>query len=289
MVEEHLFGTDEVRACVLAQGAELCRLQDGMGTDYLWDAGAAWPRHAPVLFPIVGRLRDDTLHHKGKTYRLTQHGFARDLRFSWIDRTGSSCRLVLTDTDATRSHYPFGFRFEISHEAHPGALETTYTVTNTGDEDLPVSLGTHTAFRWPLVPGTPKEAYSLTFEAEETAPMRSVAGGLLTPEERATPISGRHLALHEGLFANDALILPAPASRSVRYGAEAGPALTVLWDGFPQLGIWSRAGGDFLCIEPWRGMASPADFDGAFAAKPWLAIIPPGESLKAKLDINIAL
>ncbi len=285
--DRHDFGGEGLTASVLAQGAELCLLRDAAGQDYLWSAGPVWPRHAPVLFPIVGRLRQDTLRHRGRTYRLTQHGFARDMRFDWADRTASGCRLVLTDTAETRARYPFGFRFEIAYAARAATLETTYTITNTGDEVLPVSFGTHPAFRWPLVPGTPKEAYALTFEAEEPAPVRGVSGGLLTPEERPTPIRGRHLALHEALFAGDALILPSPASRAVRYAADTGPGLTVSWEGFPQLGLWSRAGGDFLCIEPWCGMASPAAFDGAFATKPWLAMVRQGGSMQAKLCISI--
>jgi galactose mutarotase-like enzyme len=287
--DRHDFAAEGFSASVLAQGAELCRLRDAAGQEYLWPAGPAWPRHAPVLFPIVGRLRGDTLRHQGRAYHLTQHGFARDLRFSWTDRTASGCRLVLTDTAETQAHYPFGFRFEIAYLARAATLETTYTITNTGDDTLPVSLGTHPAFRWPLVPGTPKNAYALTFEAEEPAPLRGLEGGLLTPDERATPIRGRHLALHEALFARDALILPAPASRSVRYAADTGPSLTVSWDGFPQLGIWSRTGGDFLCIEPWCGMASPVDFDGEFATKPWLTTVPMGGHLKARLSISLGL
>jgi galactose mutarotase-like enzyme len=285
--DRHDFAAEGISASVLAHGAELCRLRDAAGQAYLWPAGPAWPRHAPVLFPIVGRLRDDTLRHKGKTYRLTQHGFARDLRFSWTDRSPSGCRLVLTDTAETRTQYPFGFRFEIAYLARAAMLETTYTITNTGDEALPVSLGTHPAFRWPLVPGTPKNAYALTFAVEEPGPLRRVAGGLLTPQEHPTPIRGRNLHLQEDLFDNDALILPAPASRSVRYAAGTGPSLTVSWDGFPQLGIWSRAGGDFLCIEPWCGMASPVDFDGEFATKPWAMTVPMGESRTATLSIAL--
>lgn len=283
----HEFGAPGLQAAVLAQGAELCLLRDAAGLDYLWPAGPAWPRHAPVLFPIVGRLRDDTLRHGGKTYRLTQHGFARDLRFAWLDRTSDGCRLALTDTTETREKYPFPFRLEIAYAARGTTLETTYKVTNTGHDILPASLGTHPAFRWPLVAGTSKQDYALVFEAEEPAPLSTLAGGLLTAGARASPIVGRRLDLHEALFANDALILPAPASQSVRYAAARGPGLTLAWHGFPQLGLWSRAGGDFLCIEPWCGMASPQDFDGEFAQKPWLMLIPPGQSRKAALSVSV--
>jgi galactose mutarotase-like enzyme len=283
----HCFASDGVSACVKADGAELYTLRDGSGLDYLWSAEPVWPRHAPVLFPIVGRLRDDTLLHHGHRYRLTQHGFARDRRFDWAERSAIGCRLVLTDDSDTRALYPFGFRFEIAFTASGTSLRVEYVVSNTGDEVLPASMGAHPAFRWPLVPGTPKEAYALTFAAEESGPLRGVVGGLLTEANRPSPIAGRHLALREDLFAADALILPNPASRSVRYAAAEGPALTVGWEGFTQLGLWSRAGGDFLCIEPWQGMASPRDFDGDFVRKPWLMLISPGESRSAGYQVTL--
>jgi galactose mutarotase-like enzyme len=274
--DRHDFATAGLSARVTAQGAELCLLRDATGLDYLWPAGPAWPRHAPVLFPIVGRLKGDTLHHDGQDYRMTQHGFARDRRFEWVERTDTGCTLVLRDDAQSRAIYPFPFQFEIRYAITDATLAISYTVTNTGGAVLPASMGAHPAFRWPLVPGTPKDDYDLTFDAPEPGPLCALAGGLLTGGERPSPVVGTDLALTEALFVDDALILPHPASRSVRFAAASGPALTVAWEGFDQLGIWSRVGSDFLCIEPWCGMASPADFDGAFADKPWLMLIPPG-------------
>ena len=95
-------------------------------------------------------------------------------------------------------------------------------------------------------------------------PVRRLTDGLLQAQSEPTPIAGRTLALEPALFAADAVILPDPASRSVRYTAPGAPAIEVAWEGFRQLGLWSRAQGDFLCIEPWHGTASPADFDGEF-------------------------
>jgi len=286
--DRHAFSAPGIAACVKADGAELCRLQDGGGRDYLWAAEPAWPRHAPVLFPIVGRLRDDTLLHDGRHYRMTQHGFARDRRFEWVERSADACSLVLVDDPATRVHYPFGFRFETAYSVAGSTLTVRYVVTNTGDVVLPASMGAHPAFRWPLEPGRAKTDYALTFEADETAPLRGVVDGLLTPADRPSPIRGGRLALNEHLFDADALILPEPASRRVRFAAADGPAVTVAWDGFEQLGIWMRPGADFLCIEPWRGMASPADFAGDFADKPWLMLIPPGESRAASYQVTLA-
>lgn len=285
--DRHDFASPGLTACVMADGAELCVLRDAAGLDYLWSAEPVWPRHAPILFPIVGRLRNDTLTHAGQDYRLTQHGFARDRRFTWMERSPTGCRLALSDDARTRALYPFGFTFEIGYAVAEASLEISFTVMNTGQDVLPASMGAHPAFRWPLLPGVAKDAYSLTFAAEETAPLRGVVNGLLSEPDRPSPINGRHLPLNEALFAHDALILPNPASRSVTFAAADGPALTVAWEGFPQLGLWSRIGGDFLCIEPWRGMASPSDFQGDFMQKPWLMLIPAGESRSARLRITV--
>jgi galactose mutarotase-like enzyme len=286
-MDRHDFGAAGVAASVLARGAELCALTRADGLEILWPAAPAWPRHAPVLFPIVGRLVGDVLRHDGREYRLTQHGFARDLRFEWVDRRADGCRLVLRDSAATRAAYPFGFVFEVGYRAAGASLEVTYTVSNPCDEVLPVSFGAHPAFRWPLVAGVAKQDHALVFEVEEPAALRGVRGGLLTAADRASPVLGRRLALSPGLFEADALIFEAPRSRWVRYESGGGVSITVSWDGFGQLGVWSRAGGDFVCIEPWVGMASPADFDGDFSEKPWLVQVAPGESRGARWRVDL--
>ena len=247
----------------------------------------AWPRHAPVLFPIVGRLKDDRLLHEGRPYRLPQHGFARDRRFAWLNRSATTCRLVLHEDAATRAVYPFAFRLEIAFTLDDDALEISYTVANPAREVLPASVGAHPAFVWPLAEGLDKAAHVLEFAEPEPAPIRRLDGGLLRPDPEPTPIDGQMLALDPALFAADAVILPEPASRSVRYTAPDAPAIEVAWTGFEQLGIWSRDGGDFLCIEPWHGTASPIGFDGEFRDKPGLMLIPPGERRTLSMRIRL--
>jgi galactose mutarotase-like enzyme len=286
-MDRHTITGGGLTASVLADGAELCSVRDGADHEYIWQALPIWPRHAPVLFPIVGRLKGDALHHDGKTYKLTQHGFARDRRFTWSERTPASCRLTLVDDAATRALYPFAFRFEVAYALGADGLAITYTIHNPGTEVLPASMGAHPALAWPLVPGIAKEAHTLTFEHEETAPLYGVKDGLLTARDRPSPVQGRVLHLSAELFAKDALIFDRPASRWVRFAAPGAPTLRFSWEGFPQLGVWMRIGGDFLCIEPWLGTASPADFDGDFIDKPNLAKIAPGGSVSASHHIAI--
>jgi galactose mutarotase-like enzyme len=276
--EIHTLSNGGMSAIVAAHGAELQSLRSTDGHELLWQAGPQWPRHAPLLFPIVGRLKNDELHHQGKTYPMTQHGFARDQRFDWVERGPSHCTLVLTDNAETRSRYPFAFRLTSRFLLTPSGLEVNLEIANTGEDMLPASIGAHPAFNWPLTGGAEKEMYRLTFADDEPAPIRRLRDGLLRAASEPSPIEGRTLALAERLFADDAIILDQPRSTSVRYAADRGPSIEMSWQGFRQLGVWSKpAGAPFLCIEPWHGFASPSDFDGEFAAKPGVMQIGRGD------------
>ena len=288
MNDTHTISAGGIMATIKADGAELCSLQAADGLELLWQAGSAWPRHAPWLFPIVGRLANDELRHRGRSYRLTQHGFARDLRFQWLERTGRSCILRLTDNAATRPRYPFGFGLDITYAVTAACLDMTVGIANTGEEALPASFGAHPAFNWPLLPGVGKESYRLVFPQPEPAPIRRLSGGLIRTEGEPSPVQGAVLQLAERLFEADAVILDALASRSVRYVGPSGPSLEIAWSGFRELGIWSKpSGAAFLCIEPWRGFASPAGFDGAFSDKPGLMLIAPGETETLQYRITV--
>jgi galactose mutarotase-like enzyme len=277
MMAHHTLSNAYLSATVRVDGAELCSLRDAGGQELLWSASPPWPRHAPILFPIVGRLNGDTLRHDGREYRMTQHGFARDRRFAWLGHTGTTCRLVLHDDAQTRALYPFAFRFEVGYALDDDALEVTFTITNTGRVVLPASAGAHPAFRWPLAEGVAKEAHRLEFSDAETAPIRRLTGGLILPEAQPSPVQGRTLPLDPALFDPDAIIMDHPASSSVRYGGTGTPTLEVSWQGFRQLGVWSRRDCDLLCIEPWHGHADPEGFTGDVMDKPGMMLIAPGD------------
>jgi len=284
----HVLRSDGITAAIKAFGAELCSVKNADGSELLWQAGPQWPRHSPILFPIVGRLKNDELHHEGKAYPMTQHGFARDLRFDWASRGASSCSLMLTDNAETRRRYPFAFRLVVTFAADGADLGVTFEVTNTGEGMLPASIGGHPAFNWPLLPGLAKKAYAITFSSEEPAPVRRLRGGLLRAVPEPSPVQGNRLSLSERLFDDDAVIFDRLASNSVRYGADRGPAIEVSWDGFQELGVWSKLGGaPFVCIEPWRGFASPETPDGDFIHKPGLMHIAPAETRLLSYRIGI--
>jgi galactose mutarotase-like enzyme len=284
----HTIATDHISASIKADGAELCSLKNADDLELLWQAGTEWPRHAPLLFPIVGRLKNDELRHRGQTYPMTQHGFARDSRFVWLEREPTFCRLALEDGPETRARYPFAFRLVVTYALRDADLEVTLQIFNMGEEVLPASVGAHPAFNWPLSPGLAKADYRLVFAAQETAPVRRLADGLMRPEAEPTPIHGDTLELSEQLFAGDAIIMDRLAGSSVRYEGPRGPSIEMSWDGFRELGVWSKPlGAPFLCIEPWRGYASPSGFDGEFSDKPGLMHIPPTEQRALRYRIRV--
>jgi galactose mutarotase-like enzyme len=289
-MDRHSITGAGLSATIKAEGAELCSLRTAAGPELLWQAGPAWPRHAPNLFPIVGTLKGNRLVHRGVSYPMGRHGFARDHRFAWLERTPQSCRLMLHDNEQTRAVYPFAFTFEIAYAIAGNTLSITFTVTNAGNEILPASMGAHPAFAWPLREGVPKTAHRLEFAADEPAPIRRVnKAGLLLDTAFPTPIEHRMLALDEDVFAADAVILDQPASRSLRYSAPGTPVISFAWDaGFPHFGIWSPPGVELLCLEPWHGMSSPEEFDGEFVGKPGLMLIPPGGQRNATHRITVA-
>ena len=287
-MEQHRINAGPLTVTIKASGAEPTSIAHATAGEVLWQAGPAWPRHAPVLFPIVGALAHDEYRHGARSFKLGRHGFARDLDFAWTDVASDACTLTLVDDDRTFALFPFRFRLDIRYSFAADTLAVAHTVHNPGIETLPASLGAHPAFRWPLADGVPKEAHVLTFAHEEPEPIRRLAGALLDPTPFPTPIRGRELTLDPSLFDADAIILDRPRSTSVTYSASGTPRLHFSWTGFEQLGLWSNLGGDFVCIEPWYGYASPVEFDGDFAEKPGLMHLPPGASMDFEWRVRIA-
>ena len=285
----HRLHLDGSEATIAATGAELQALKLGEA-DLLWTAGPLWPRHAPLLFPVVGGLKGDALRHSGNRFPMPKHGFARTREFTWTARTATTCSLELKDDASTRAAYPFPFCLRVAYALNRSKLSMQLELHNPGESSLPASLGLHPAFRWPLAPGIPKAAHRLVFEADEPEPLRRLeAQGLLSPELHPTPIHGRVLSLSEELFVDDALIFLQPRSRSLCFEALGGPSLTLRWEGFPQLGVWTKPepGPAFLCIEPWEGYASPADWDGEFSEKPGSFLLPPGTTRHWRFSVAL--
>ncbi len=287
---QHTLRSGDWEATVATRGAELQTLS-AKGQHLLWDAGPLWPRHAPLLFPVVGALKGDHLRHQGAILPMPKHGFARESEFSLVAASRTTCTLVLGDSPGTRAVYPWPFRLQVGYALTDRGLRMDLELRNPGTEPLPASLGLHPAFRWPLLTGKAKAGHRLWFEQDEPGPLRRLEeAGLLRPERLPTPIQGQVLPLNETLFAQDALIFLEPRSRGVRFEADGGPSLRLQWEGFPHLGIWTKPDRrpGFLCLEPWEGYASPVDWDGEFAEKPGGFQIPPDATRSWSLTVSLS-
>ncbi|QEH96408.1 aldose 1-epimerase family protein [Gluconobacter thailandicus] len=278
---QHSFGKNNLTATVSAHGAELISLRTASGQDLLWNAGPAWKRHSPVLFPIIGKpLEDTTLN--GQPVTLPQHGFARDMTFRWLERTEAGCVLELKNTPKTWQLFPAAFRLHLIYRMEETGLHVGYVLTNPSeDATLHASLGAHPAFMWPLKPDTGRDAHRLTFEVNEADHIRRISPDGLLPKAVPSPIHERVLPLEDSLFEDDAIIMLDVHSKAVDFTGPDGSGLRVRWDGFKDLGIWTKPGAGFLCIEPWYGYATPVDFAGDFSEKPGLLHLQPGESWEA--------
>lgn len=260
-------------------GAELTSLRDANGRELMTNADPAfWTGHAPLLFPIVGRLNGDVLRIDGAEYPMKQHGFARRTAFTLVDQSDSKAVFLLEDSDATRAIYPRAFALRATFEIRDATLAITIEVENRETAlTLPASFGFHPAFAWPLPYAHPREDHRIVFDADETASIRWLTDGLVDPGPRPSPLDARTLALTDAVFNDDALVWDEIRSQSVRYGAPTGPQLRIDFPDTPMLGIWSKPGAAFVCIEPWHGIADPQGFAGEIADKPGIFLLRPGE------------
>jgi galactose mutarotase-like enzyme len=270
-------------------GAQLSALKNRSALDLLWDGDpAVWAGRAPLLFPIVGVLVGGSYRLGSKSYPLPRHGFARGKLFS-IDRVSSSAAAFkLTADDASLLVYPFAFELEVRYELADTALSVTTWIRNRGDADMPASFGYHPGFRWPLPFGQSRSAHFIEFECAEPAPFRRIdSNGLLTPEMHPNPIVGRRLALADSLFQEDVIIFDQLESRSVIYGSSRGPRIRIGFPDAPYLGVWTKPGAPFICIEPWHGVTDPEGFSGDFRDKPGVFVLKAGESFSTRMDITL--
>ena len=284
MNADHTLTAGSYTATVLAQGAELSGLRQG-AWDVLWGAGPAWPRHAPLLFPIVGALNGDTLRVDGCAYPMGKHGFARDRVFRFTRREANGCTLVLEDDAETRAMLPFAFRLELDYRLGHDGLHVRATVHNPGEAALPCSIGFHPAFRWPLSGGS-KEGHRIVLDTAEEGTLAQIDPDGLVHRRVPNPLEGgRVLALSDAVFGHDALIFQPVRSNAARLEAPDGSAVTVRWEGASALGIWSKPA-EFVCIEPWRGWSDPAGFAGEFRDKPGVMEVQPGQSVAFTMRIE---
>lgn len=270
---------DSLKASISPLGAELQSLfSKKFNLEYLWNGDEKyWPRHSPVLFPIVGGLKDDTFIYKGAKYSLIKHGFTRDTMFEVEKQTESSATFVLRSNDEMLKHYPFYFKLRLHYILEGDSIKLTYEVKNPSVTPMFFSLGAHPAFNVPLIPGTAYHDYYLQFQHKETSLQWKVDGNLLSnPVPYLT--NQDKLVLRHNLFYDDAVIFKDLKSHYISILSEKTEhGIRYHFEGFPYMGIWAAKDAPFVCIEPWCGLPDSVNHNQDITKKEGIIELPPLE------------
>jgi galactose mutarotase-like enzyme len=255
--------SQELAVVINSKGAELGSVKNYSGTEFIWQADKdIWPRHAPVLFPVVGRLKEDHFFYEGKKYSLPQHGFARDREFELVHSEKESCLFRLISDTAGKNTFPFDFVFDIGYSLKGNKLEVSYSVKNNSFGEMYFSVGAHPGFICPLSPTENFEDYYLEFEQDQLT-FTSLQEGLLSKNYRELKLSDRKLFLKENMFDQDALILENNQVNKLSLcSSKTDHKITMECKDWHYFGIWSKKGcNKFICLEPWYGITDLIDSD----------------------------
>lgn len=289
---QHQLENEHLSVSVKEKGAELCSLRHKKnGLEYVWNASPdVWARHAPVLFPIVGKLKNDTYTFNGEKFSLPQHGFARDLNWKVLGKVDSRLSFVLHQTAETLSKYPFEFELRAVFTIEEDVLSITYQVKNNSSGQMPFSIGAHPGFICPLEEGERFEDYYLEFQKEEILERQLLTGGHRNGKTESVLKQEKELPLSYGLFAKDALVFEGVQSEWVAVKSRKGKhGLEAEIKGFPYLGIWTKggAGSNFICIEPWFGVADKENHNGNIMEKEGIRILSPGHEFSCTYRLRV--
>jgi galactose mutarotase-like enzyme len=251
---------------ILLTGAELRSvINKQTGKEYIWQADASvWSRSSPVLFPFVGRLKNEMYTFQNKTYNLPQHGFARNFDFECIKQTDYSVCFELNSNEQTLENYPFHFSLQLTYELIENELSLTYRVENTDTKEMYFSLGAHPAF----LLENDLEEYTLEFNLAEKFERHVLQSGLRTLQTLDVPMDGKRLALKKTYFEEDAIVLQGMKSNEISIlHKQHQKELSLKAEGFPYYGIWTKKPYPFLCLEPWHGIADSIESTGELEKK----------------------
>lgn len=273
-------------------GAELCSIKSLIsGKEYIWQADPeVWAEHAPNLFPIIGCLKGDAFIYKGQEYACPKHGFFRkNDKVSLLKKTDDSLTFGLSYSEETLKVYPFKFEFRIKYTLEANTLRVEHTTINHGDEDMLFSVGGHPAFTCPINEGENYDDYYLEFEKAETAQSWHVQkDGLIGLNTHPVFDEPTRINLHPHIFDDDALVFKNLNSSKVSLKShKSAQVLSISFNDFPYLGIWAKPNADFVCIEPWIGIADSTDSDRNFETKEGLRKLASGANFSATYSITI--
>lgn len=279
-----------LKASFVVKGAELQSLQSKTsGLEYMWDANPKdWAKHSPVLFPIVGALKDSLFEYQEVNYELPRHGFARDMQFMLTSQTADELVFNLLSTAETLKIFPFEFDLTLRYTLKSHGLSCTYEVHNPSGSDLLFSIGGHPAFATPVGNGVNYEDYYLRFNQDEELVFNKIADNLISDELVAIPLKDKALTLKHELFYEDALVFKSLKSNKISLQNKVNThGLHFSFDGFPFFGIWAAKDADFVCLEPWCGVADGIHHNGLLSDKEGIVILSGGESWQRTWQVDI--
>jgi galactose mutarotase-like enzyme len=289
---KHFIENDQFKVSVKETGAELCSMKSlKNGKEYIWQADPnVWAEHAPNLFPVIGSLKEDGFLYHAKEYKCPKHGFVRKNKdVSLVDKTIDSMTFGLMFSKESLEIYPFKFEFLIKFRLEGNKLYIEHKITNHGDREMLFSLGGHPGFTCPLNEGEDYTDYYLEFEKPETAPTWQVLkNGLIARETLPFFNNSSVINLHPHIFDDDALVFKnLNSSRVSLKSKKSKQVLSVDFEDFPNLGIWAKPEADYVCIEPWIGIADSVDSDRDFETKEGLLRLSPVSSFVASYSITV--
>jgi galactose mutarotase-like enzyme len=274
-----------------SKGAELTSIVHKQnGLEYMWSGDpAVWGKHSPVLFPIVGTLKQQHYIFQGKQYELSRHGFAREKEFNVSQQSQYVASFLLNSNSDTLSVYPFQFTFYLHYTLEKNRLRVTYEVNNIDSNELFFSVGAHPAFAVPLAKNTSYNDYCLYFEQPENlARWPITADGLIDTSPVPIPNVSQRIPITKELFSKDALVFKQLKSTAISILSDKTQhGLTVSFPGFPFMGIWAAKGGDFVCIEPWCGIADSIHATQQLTEKEGIQRLPPNTNWERTWSIDI--
>lgn len=283
-----VLSSENLSISVLSKGAEISSIKNQEGLEFLWQADKnVWPRHAPVLFPIVGKLKDGIFLYEGGSFSLAQHGFARDQEFVLVEKQQNSCSFELRSDSQTKTVFPFDFTFRISYRLDGRKLTTTYEVTNPATSPLYFSIGAHPGFRCPLENNETFEDYYLEFDSDNYE-LSCLSGGLRDATKKPLRLKNNILRLTGNLFDNDALVFENRQINSVNLRSDkSGHKISLHCKNWPYFGIWSKKTcREFICLEPWFGIADRIDSDQQLSGKDGIIRLEAHKSFTCSFELS---
>ena len=289
----HTLENDKLKISINTFGAELSKITSVKNkTEFMWHADPnVWGSSAPNLFPIIGALKNDTYVFENKAYNLPKHGFVRhNQNIILHEETKNSLTFKLVSDDDLLTKYPFRFEFFITYTLSDNNLEIKHTVKNTDDKTMYFSVGGHPAFKCPAFKNENYDDYYLEFDQVENSKRHfiNMDNGLISDKTELVFNNSNKLPLTHDLFLKDALVFKDTKSRKIRLMSEkSGPILSVNFKGFPYLGIWAKPDGNFICIEPWLGIADSENTNQNLVDKEGILSLEANKTFQASYNIEI--